>query len=319
MAVAASPRPAICIDALSYYAKFLPFFSDAGWRNCAFDSRKQYVLCTRSTQNSALHTEDYSRLRIWRNKLYLYYHLRGKAYIPPTFAVLDGRWLHGAPPQERDLFYVKLPDVDGARGNVLCPSRTAVMEYSATTLADRVCVVQPSIPDLMLHHGKKFDLRIWAVLYSRNHIDFELHVHRVGRVRLSSRTFDTCSMDFKVHFTNTAVQNGAGGFTFFDESFPRYAELFASVLAVAADVFEESCKFFRNYSKRKHALVNLLGFDFIFDAAGACFLLEVNSRPHLTKDHAFLMKNVAEHFFVPCGQGSAPTAGGDAFVKITEP
>ena len=76
-------------------------------------------------------------------------------------------------------------------------------------------MVQKYVEAPLLYAGRKFDVRIFALLESSScetwstDLGFSLYAHREGYGRTSSEPFSLTALHTSMHLTNYAVQKGA--------------------------------------------------------------------------------------------------------------
>ena len=61
-----------------------------------------------------------------------------------------------------------------------------------------MCVVQKYIERPLLYKGRKFDIRVWALMNTNN----EIYFYKEGYLRTSSSNYDLEERDYCVHLTN---------------------------------------------------------------------------------------------------------------------
>ena len=203
-------------------------------------------------------------------------------------------------------------------------------------------VVQKYVEAPLLYAGRKFDVRIFALLESSScetwstDLGFSLYAHREGYGRTSSEPFSLTALHTSMHLTNYAVQKGA-----------RHAGLHESGNAVSftdLDVTLGSDVGFRErLVPAMHGLIadavlaarpqlldtlhsaqtpeatyrTLLAFDLILEADGQPLLLEVNPYPGFEPQnewHGRYFKRLLDDYISACvdekGRGSARLAAG---------
>ncbi len=156
-------------------------------------------------------------------------------------------------------------------------------------------IVQKYIEKPLLYHGRKFDIRVWAVATWKR----ELFGYRSGYVRTSSQAYTLDSGLVYVHLTNNCLQqlgNRYGAFEegntlgydkfiqYLGEQFPKQKLDFeGDIVARMKDLMIDSylaTKHELNPRKRANCF-ELLGFDFMIDEDFRVWLIEVNSNPYL--------------------------------------
>ena len=174
--------------------------------------------------------------------------------------------------------------------------------FLETKASNTYWVVQKYIEKPLLFKGRKFDIRMWAVMTWKG----ELYYFKHGYIRTSS---DSYSLDSKlnyVHLTNNCLQQhndkyGAFeegntiGFDLFKqylkETFPNYNIDFDNdMLGRMRDLMIDSflsVKAELNPSKRRNCF-ELLGYDFLIDEDFRIWLIEINTNPYLGLPNKFI-------------------------------
>jgi len=163
-------------------------------------------------------------------------------------------------------------------------------------------VIQKYIEKPLLYNGRKFDIRMWAVMTWKN----ELYFYRPGYLRTSS---DLYSLDAKinyVHLTNNCLQQYGKNYGIYEEGntiefamfkeylkkkYPDYnIDFDIDILSRIKDLMIDSylsVKEGLNPNKRKNCF-ELLGFDFLIDEDFRVWLIEVNTNPYLGVPNKFI-------------------------------
>ncbi|MDR3581698.1 MAG: hypothetical protein P4L67_00280 [Candidatus Pacebacteria bacterium] len=163
-------------------------------------------------------------------------------------------------------------------------------------------VVQKYIERPLLYNGRKFDIRMWAVMTWKG----ELFYYRYGYVRTSS---DFYSLDSKlnyVHLTNNCLQQFGDKYGTFEEgntlplcvldqyikkAYPKYdVDVDKHIIPRIKDLMIDSflsVKDELNPSKRRNCF-ELLGYDFLIDEDFRVWLIEVNTNPYLGLPNKFI-------------------------------
>lgn len=163
-------------------------------------------------------------------------------------------------------------------------------------------VVQKYLERPLLYYGRKFDIRMWALITWKG----ELFYYKHGYIRTSS---DTYSLDSKlnyVHLTNNCLQKygekygtfedgNTLGFHIFDKfvneqyparKFSSNAHIIPRIKDLMIDSFL-SVKDELNPRKRRNCF-ELLGFDFMIDEDFRTWLIEINTNPYLGVPNKFI-------------------------------
>lgn len=156
-------------------------------------------------------------------------------------------------------------------------------------------VVQKYIERPLLYHGRKFDIRVWALITHKK----ILYFYKYGYIRTSAEYYTLDSNKNYVHLTNNCLQKYGDKYGSFEEGntlgfdvFSKYLtemfpgknidfdKMFVSRMKdIIIDVYRASQKDL-NQVNRKNCF-ELLGFDFLMDEDLRLWLLEVNINPYL--------------------------------------
>uniref|UniRef100_A0A7S1CF17 C2H2-type domain-containing protein n=1 Tax=Bicosoecida sp. CB-2014 TaxID=1486930 RepID=A0A7S1CF17_9STRA len=99
--------------------------------------------------------------------------------------------------------------VEEARAHLARASKSA-----AAAGGDVSFILQKYLEEPMLVGGRKFDVRIWALLVDAGGRDFRVYVFPEGYVRTSSNAYSVDAADKFVHLTNYCLQSGEGNESF---------------------------------------------------------------------------------------------------------
>jgi hypothetical protein len=156
-------------------------------------------------------------------------------------------------------------------------------------------VVQKYIERPLLYYGRKFDIRMWALITWKQ----EFYIYKTGYIRTSSDSYTTDTKQNYVHLTNNCLQQyganyGAhevGNTVSFDRfcqylslQFPSYKFDFGrDFLARMKDLMIDThlaTKGELNPNKRTNCF-ELLGYDFMIDEDFRVWLIEANTNPYI--------------------------------------
>lgn len=161
-------------------------------------------------------------------------------------------------------------------------------------------VIQKYIERPLLYCGRKFDIRMWAVITWKR----ELYYYRHGYVRTSSDTYSLDNNLSSVHLTNNCLQKYKDKYGCFEEGntlslevlekymaeqYPGFnldKHVFPRVRDLMIDTFL-SVKNELNPGERRNCF-ELLGFDFMIDEDLRTWLIEVNTNPYLGVPNKFI-------------------------------
>jgi hypothetical protein len=205
-------------------------------------------------------------------------------------------------------------------------------------------IFQKYLETPLLFHGRKFDLRVWAVLADdpKSPLGLRVYAYREGYARTSSELFDLSSREVSsvaggteeaaarhrlVHLTNYCQQiqgNNCskyeeGNTASFDdiqasmdpESGCRLREdVLPNVYALVADAVlaarKELVRGLHDYGNGRR-VVALLGYDFMISASGQPFLIEVNANPLLAPQnqwHDLLVSRMVDDYVQLAGDAT---------------
>ena len=156
-------------------------------------------------------------------------------------------------------------------------------------------VIQKYIEKPLLYYGRKFDIRMWAIVTAKN----EIFLFTKGYLRTSSENFDLKNQDNYVHLTNNCLQKHGGNYgqhedgntlpldalnKYFAEMFPEHNPTVENhILPRMRDIVIDtilSVKKELNPMNRKNVF-ELLGYDFMIDEDLRTWLIEVNTNPYI--------------------------------------
>jgi tubulin--tyrosine ligase len=175
---------------------------------------------------------------------------------------------------EENIWIVKPDGLNQGRGITMHRSLVSVMTLASTRPNDRL-IVQKYIEKPLLYQGRKFDVRVWALVTPA----YEVFFYEQPYMRTASKpySFDEALNPY-VHITNNTLQKSKK-----NEDYERYepgntlpldtlksflsAEEFDKIIRdvkkITADVFESGKKALR---RNKHSFeFELFGLDFLID------------------------------------------------------
>lgn len=162
-------------------------------------------------------------------------------------------------------------------------------------------VIQKYLEDPMLIRGRKFDLRVFALLTPTH----DVHVFETCYVRLSSEQMklttkqDLCNK--YMHLTNNAIQELSKNYGVHEKgniiSVPEWEGIVrqdSGQLDFKADILPQieecvkvsmlSCAELMNPNQRWHCF-EVYGYDFMIDRKGKVWMIEINSNPSFTESN----------------------------------
>lgn len=185
--------------------------------------------------------------------------------------------------------------------------------------ADRLLgehVLQRYVQPPALWQGRKFTLRIPAVLTDYTGV----YVYEEGYLNISREVYHHDNTGHrKAHLTNYMLEGELAGIEQQLMSvLPKFKAIYARILKIIRTVVMSVVALFPDYLKPTETQsFEIFGFDFILDARGKVWLLEVNQGPDfpMNVDHPLneslwepFWSDVVESFVLPrVGQSSGPT------------
>ena len=167
-------------------------------------------------------------------------------------------------------------------------------------------VVQKYVEHPFLFNGRKFDIRVWAVVTD----DLRVYFYRPGYLRTSSAEYNLKARDNYVHLTNQCLQVKGEGYAqheegntlnyddlqrYLDEHYPQYnlnveELLLPRIKDLVIDCFL-SIRRKMNPGPRNNVF-ELFGFDFLLDEDFRIWLIEVNFNPFLGTPNEYMRELV---------------------------
>ena len=159
-------------------------------------------------------------------------------------------------------------------------------------------IIQKYIEAPLLYNGRKFDIRIWAMLtYLGKDNKYEMYVFKEGHLKACSDTFNIDSDNLFIHLTNYSVQKYNKNFSKVEIGNEISFQLFQQELDrqnsgknFKKDILPEIYKIIGISAKAVKNKINIMnrkncfeifGYDFILDINYHPFLLEINTNPGL--------------------------------------
>jgi tubulin--tyrosine ligase len=168
-------------------------------------------------------------------------------------------------------------------------------KYRASTV-----LVQKYIESPLLYYGRKFDIRMWALIDS----DMNLYCFREGHLKTTSKEYSTKTTDKFVHITNYSMQKHTNNFEKFEigneVSFKDFQnclnktyngiDFYSHFLPQMHEIMiltALSVKDKINKKERKFCYL-ILGYDFMIDTNFKVWLIEINKNPGLIESSPVL-------------------------------
>ena len=204
---------------------------------------------------------------------------------------------------EENLWLIKPAAMNQGRGiEIFKNDLNGMKRFLETKPPNSYWVIQKYIEKPLLYKGRKFDIRMWAVMTWKG----ELHYYKHGYIRTSSDTYALDSKLNYVHLTNNCLQQFGDKYGAFEEgntlpfetfweylkqTFPQYNINFDEhIVARMKDLMIDSflsVKGELNPSKRRNCF-ELLGYDFLIDEDFRVWLIEINTNPYLGLPNKFI-------------------------------
>jgi hypothetical protein len=103
---------------------------------------------------------------------------------------------------QKNIWLVKPTNMNQGRGIEIFSDLDKMLQFINTRGSGTLCVVQKYIERPLLYKGRKFDIRIWALMNCKN----EIHFYQEGYLRTSSATYSLDdAKNYYVHLTNQCL------------------------------------------------------------------------------------------------------------------
>mmetsp|Transcript_13307 Transcript_13307/g.25002 ORF Transcript_13307/g.25002 Transcript_13307/m.25002 type:complete len:961 (+) Transcript_13307:506-3388(+) len=201
-----------------------------------------------------------------------------------------------------NMWLVKPAALNQGKGIEVCHTLKEIKDVLRSKPPQTIWVVQKYVERPLLFHGRKFDIRVWALATAKK----ELFFYKQGYLRTSSFDYDTSVSDNYVHLTNNCLQKWGDhygkhetGNTLSFEAFQHYLDekfpdlnldvnrhFIKRIKDLIIDSYLSAKKIIHK-SKRRSAF-ELLGFDFLVDEDFRVWLIEVNTNPYLGIPNEFI-------------------------------
>jgi hypothetical protein len=207
----------------------------------------------------------------------------------------------------RNIWLVKPADENQGRGIEVYE---AIKDIQDHINYKRGCfwVIQKYIERPLLFKGRKFDIRVWALVTET----FQIHFYREGYLRTSSAEYNSQEKNNLVHLTNQCLQVHGSEYGKHEEgnvlSFTQFQEYMDTNQMKAADgskyrldvqemvvprmkdlIIDAFLSVRNSLNPKKRANVfELFGFDFVIDEDYRTWLIEVNTCPDLNTPNKYM-------------------------------
>ena len=198
--------------------------------------------------------------------------------------------------EDQKIFYNNYNEINDENLSLLLKEKdfSPHKENSSNHYRSNMIIVQKYIENPLLYFGRKFDIRIWALLTN----DLKIYVFEEGHLKCCSINYDLNSENTFCHLTNYSFQKYNSNFGKYEHgneaSFDDLQknievnyenkvnfknDIFPKIKQIIQFVFE-SVKYKINPLERKYSF-EIFGFDFMLDCDFDPFLIEVNTNPGL--------------------------------------
>lgn len=190
---------------------------------------------------------------------------------------------------QENLWLLKPANLNQGRGIEIFKSLEKIHAFLTMQPANSYWVAQKYVEKPLLYYGRKFDIRVWALVTSKN----EVFIYKHGYIRTSSNEYSLSDPNNYVHLTNNCLQKHGDNYgkheegntlgldklqKYFDEKYSEYGisvekHLVPRMKDFIIDTFL-SVKKSLNPKRRKNCF-ELFGYDFLIDEDFRTWLLEV--------------------------------------------
>ena len=196
--------------------------------------------------------------------------------------------------EDQKYFYNNLNEMNENNLSILLKNKDLLHNKENNNYRSNMIIIQKYIEKPLLYFGRKFDIRIWALLTN----DLKIYVFEEGHLKCCSINYDLNSENTFCHLTNYSFQkynSNFGKYEYGNEaSFDDLQnnievnynnkvnfklDIFPKIKRIIQFVFE-SVKYKINSLDRKYSF-EIFGFDFMLDCDFDPFLIEVNTNPGL--------------------------------------
>jgi hypothetical protein len=205
---------------------------------------------------------------------------------------------------EENIWLLKPACMNQGRGIEVCHTLKGIKDVLESKMPNTVMVAQKYVEKPLLYHGRKFDIRVWAIATAKQ----EFYYYKHGYLRTSSAEYDTQGKDNYIHLTNNCLQKYGDAYgaheagntlsfqdfqRYLDSQFPQYNvsvddHLVPRMKDLMIDAYlSAKDKLLRG---KRMAVFELLGFDFLIDEDFRVWLIEVNTNPYLGVPNQFIEK-----------------------------
>ena len=170
-----------------------------------------------------------------------------------------------------------------------------IEEFLKEKPAQSFWVIQKYIEKPLLYHGRKFDIRMWAIVTAKN----EIFIFKKGYLRTSSEEFNLKKSNNYVHLTNNCLQKNGNNYgqheegntlplealdAYFAKMFPEHnATVEKHIMPYMIDLIIDTVLSVRSdlNPMNKKNVFELLGYDFMIDEDLRTWLIEANTNPYI--------------------------------------
>ena len=195
--------------------------------------------------------------------------------------------------EDQKIFYNNFNQMNDENLSLILKEKDST-SHKDNNYRSNMIIIQKYIENPLLYFGRKFDIRIWALLTH----DLKIYVFEEGHLKCCSINYDLNSENTFCHITNYSFQKYNSNFgkyehgneasfddlqknieTNYENKFNFKRDIFPKIKQIIQFVFE-SVKYKINPLERKYSF-EIFGFDFMLDCDFDPFLIEVNTNPGL--------------------------------------
>jgi len=197
--------------------------------------------------------------------------------MPPTYIIVDGKWVGEAPPPEPPdalpmPWFVKQTDRNWGT-SVVCCSRPE--ECMSLTKPDAAYVVQKHIPNpLLYYNGEKCHIKFYNLIVGMpDGVTWKLYTHKSGYLSISPKRWDPTDLSKEGQVTIIRTKR-INDWRHWERVYPYCREGVRTVVQRAAEQGKLE-------GRNKKIQFEIISADFIVSEDFRCYLLEFNSGPVL--------------------------------------
>lgn len=195
----------------------------------------------------------------------------------------------------KNMWLIKPAALNQGKGIEICKNIKEIVRSLRSKPMNSLWLVQKYIEKPLLLNGRKFDIRVWALVTGKK----EVFYYKKGYIRTSSVNYDLEGKDTYIHLTNNCLQQFGDMYgvfekgntlsysqfqSYLDSEFAEYKvnmeeHLVPRIKDLIIDTYLSSKK--QLHKSKKSNVFELLGYDFLIDEDFRVWLIEVNTNPYL--------------------------------------